>query len=203
MTEVNHDLNPHRISSKSKLKAERNLEEGLNEDEDVQMEKARVKEALTCQSCEEVSEHSLVQQRRIWWILPGWFRSGTVYFNSTGHIKVSLRTWICRSYWFSSPVFSLPAVRSISVSTSWFLSSFLSHASRNQWWWWVTWGSSTRAEEKVFLWTRRGKWPQRTSRSVFVKVSLVCSVCQIHKHCFVPLCNMLFCTIMWSVATLL
>uniref|UniRef100_A0A7N6FBV9 ABC transporter domain-containing protein n=1 Tax=Anabas testudineus TaxID=64144 RepID=A0A7N6FBV9_ANATE len=34
--------------------ASRNPEEGLNEDEDVQMEKARVKEALTCQSCEEV-----------------------------------------------------------------------------------------------------------------------------------------------------
>uniref|UniRef100_A0AAQ5YUU6 Cholesterol transporter ABCA5 n=1 Tax=Amphiprion ocellaris TaxID=80972 RepID=A0AAQ5YUU6_AMPOC len=30
-----------------------NPEDGLNEDEDVQMEKARVKEALTCQSCEE------------------------------------------------------------------------------------------------------------------------------------------------------
>lgn len=38
---------------------ERNPEEGLNEDEDVQMEKARVKEALTCQSCEEVSENLL------------------------------------------------------------------------------------------------------------------------------------------------
>lgn len=33
---------------------ERNPEEGINEDEDVQMEKARVKEALTCQCCEEV-----------------------------------------------------------------------------------------------------------------------------------------------------
>ncbi|XP_017295532.1 ATP-binding cassette sub-family A member 5 isoform X2 [Kryptolebias marmoratus] len=42
-----------RISSKSKSKVERVPEEGLNEDEDVQMEKARVKEALTCQSCEE------------------------------------------------------------------------------------------------------------------------------------------------------
>ncbi|XP_026206944.1 ATP-binding cassette sub-family A member 5 isoform X2 [Anabas testudineus] len=42
-----------RISSKSQPKVERNPEEGLNEDEDVQMEKARVKEALTCQSCEE------------------------------------------------------------------------------------------------------------------------------------------------------
>uniref|UniRef100_A0A669C091 ATP binding cassette subfamily A member 5 n=1 Tax=Oreochromis niloticus TaxID=8128 RepID=A0A669C091_ORENI len=31
----------------------RNLEEGQNEDEDVQMERARVKEALSCQSCEE------------------------------------------------------------------------------------------------------------------------------------------------------
>uniref|UniRef100_A0A8C9ZL04 Cholesterol transporter ABCA5 n=1 Tax=Sander lucioperca TaxID=283035 RepID=A0A8C9ZL04_SANLU len=42
-----------RISSKSKPKVERNPEEALNEDEDVQMEKARVKEALTCQSCED------------------------------------------------------------------------------------------------------------------------------------------------------
>ncbi|KAM9426684.1 cholesterol transporter ABCA5 [Pholidichthys leucotaenia] len=42
-----------RISSKSKPRVERNPEEGLNEDEDVQMEKARVKEALSCQSCEE------------------------------------------------------------------------------------------------------------------------------------------------------
>uniref|UniRef100_A0A7N8YH15 ATP-binding cassette, sub-family A (ABC1), member 5 n=1 Tax=Mastacembelus armatus TaxID=205130 RepID=A0A7N8YH15_9TELE len=42
-----------RISSKSKPKVERNPEEVLNEDEDVQMEKARVKEALTCQSCDE------------------------------------------------------------------------------------------------------------------------------------------------------
>ncbi|KAG8008859.1 ATP-binding cassette sub-family A member 5 [Nibea albiflora] len=42
-----------RISSKPKPKVERNPEEGLNEDEDVQMEKARVKEALTCQSCGE------------------------------------------------------------------------------------------------------------------------------------------------------
>ncbi|KAM4524848.1 cholesterol transporter ABCA5 [Odontesthes bonariensis] len=42
-----------RISSKSKPKPERIPEEGLNEDEDVQMEKARVKEALTCQSCQE------------------------------------------------------------------------------------------------------------------------------------------------------
>uniref|UniRef100_A0A8C4H4V3 Cholesterol transporter ABCA5 n=1 Tax=Dicentrarchus labrax TaxID=13489 RepID=A0A8C4H4V3_DICLA len=46
-------FNLHRISSKSQPKVERNPEEGLNEDEDVQMEKARVKEALTCQSCEE------------------------------------------------------------------------------------------------------------------------------------------------------
>uniref|UniRef100_A0AAQ5XMK4 Cholesterol transporter ABCA5 n=1 Tax=Amphiprion ocellaris TaxID=80972 RepID=A0AAQ5XMK4_AMPOC len=43
-----------RISSQPKPKVERNPEDGLNEDEDVQMEKARVKEALTCQSCEEV-----------------------------------------------------------------------------------------------------------------------------------------------------
>lgn len=42
-----------RISSKSKPKLERMPEEGLNEDDDVQMEKARVKEALTCQACEE------------------------------------------------------------------------------------------------------------------------------------------------------
>lgn len=49
-------LNLHRISSTPKPKVERNPEEGLNEDEDVQMEKARVKEALTCQSCEEVSQ---------------------------------------------------------------------------------------------------------------------------------------------------
>uniref|UniRef100_A0AAX7TC11 Cholesterol transporter ABCA5 n=1 Tax=Astatotilapia calliptera TaxID=8154 RepID=A0AAX7TC11_ASTCA len=41
------------ISSQSKAKVERNLEEGQNEDEDVQMERARVKEALSCQSCEE------------------------------------------------------------------------------------------------------------------------------------------------------
>uniref|UniRef100_A0A665WQS7 Cholesterol transporter ABCA5 n=1 Tax=Echeneis naucrates TaxID=173247 RepID=A0A665WQS7_ECHNA len=47
------DLNLHRISPNSKPKVEKNPEEGLNEDEDVQMEKARVKEALTCQSCEE------------------------------------------------------------------------------------------------------------------------------------------------------
>ncbi|XP_061563619.1 ATP-binding cassette sub-family A member 5 isoform X1 [Cololabis saira] len=42
-----------RISSKAKPKLDRIPDEGLNEDEDVQMEKARVKEALTCQSCEE------------------------------------------------------------------------------------------------------------------------------------------------------
>ncbi|XP_034050372.1 ATP-binding cassette sub-family A member 5 [Thalassophryne amazonica] len=42
-----------RITSKPKPKVERNVQEGQNEDEDVQMEKARVKEALTCQSCEE------------------------------------------------------------------------------------------------------------------------------------------------------
>ncbi|KAG7491241.1 hypothetical protein MATL_G00000950 [Megalops atlanticus] len=34
-------------------KVQRNLEESENEDEDVQVERARVKEALTCQSCEE------------------------------------------------------------------------------------------------------------------------------------------------------
>ncbi|XP_060889352.1 ATP-binding cassette sub-family A member 5 [Labrus mixtus] len=42
-----------RISSQSKPVVARNPEEGLSEDEDVRMEKARVKEALTCQSCEE------------------------------------------------------------------------------------------------------------------------------------------------------
>uniref|UniRef100_A0A3Q2E3Z0 ATP-binding cassette, sub-family A (ABC1), member 5 n=1 Tax=Cyprinodon variegatus TaxID=28743 RepID=A0A3Q2E3Z0_CYPVA len=41
------------ISSRPKPKPERGSEEGLNEDEDVRMEKARVKEALTCQACEE------------------------------------------------------------------------------------------------------------------------------------------------------
>ncbi|XP_031699079.1 cholesterol transporter ABCA5 isoform X1 [Anarrhichthys ocellatus] len=40
-----------RMSSNPKV--EKNPEEGLNEDEDVRMEKARVKEALTCQSCED------------------------------------------------------------------------------------------------------------------------------------------------------
>lgn len=49
-------LNCDRISSKSKAKPERIPEEGQNEDEDVQMEKARVKEALTCQACEEVTK---------------------------------------------------------------------------------------------------------------------------------------------------
>ncbi|XP_037547640.1 ATP-binding cassette sub-family A member 5 [Nematolebias whitei] len=42
-----------RSSTKPRPKAERVLEEELNEDEDVQIEKARVKEALSCQSCEE------------------------------------------------------------------------------------------------------------------------------------------------------
>ncbi|KAK5906421.1 hypothetical protein CgunFtcFv8_002288 [Champsocephalus gunnari] len=41
------------ISSKPKPRLDKHIEEGLNEDEDVRMEKARVKEALTCQSCEE------------------------------------------------------------------------------------------------------------------------------------------------------
>ncbi|XP_068455299.1 cholesterol transporter ABCA5 [Clinocottus analis] len=41
------------MSCMSKPKAEKHLEDGLSEDEDVQMEKARVKEALSCQSCEE------------------------------------------------------------------------------------------------------------------------------------------------------
>lgn len=44
------------MSSKSKPKVEKSPEEGLGEDEDVRMEKARVKEALTCQSCEEVGK---------------------------------------------------------------------------------------------------------------------------------------------------
>lgn len=49
-------INPNQLPvyRKSKPKVERFPEEVLNEDEDVQMEKARVKEALTCQSCEEV-----------------------------------------------------------------------------------------------------------------------------------------------------
>ncbi|XP_059388729.1 cholesterol transporter ABCA5-like [Carassius carassius] len=42
-----------RISSRAKSKGQRNPEENVSEDEDVQVEKARVKEALTCQSCEE------------------------------------------------------------------------------------------------------------------------------------------------------
>uniref|UniRef100_A0A9J8AY10 ABC transporter domain-containing protein n=1 Tax=Cyprinus carpio carpio TaxID=630221 RepID=A0A9J8AY10_CYPCA len=44
-----------RISSQAKSKAQRKPEENTSEDEDkdVQVEKARVKEALTCQSCEE------------------------------------------------------------------------------------------------------------------------------------------------------
>ncbi|KAM9716481.1 LOW QUALITY PROTEIN: cholesterol transporter ABCA5 [Menidia menidia] len=42
-----------RISTRSKPKVERIPDEELSEDEDVQMEKARVKEALSCQSCEE------------------------------------------------------------------------------------------------------------------------------------------------------
>lgn len=42
-----------RISSQAKSKAQRNPEESMSEDEDVQMERAQVKEALTCQCCEE------------------------------------------------------------------------------------------------------------------------------------------------------
>ncbi|XP_052427198.1 cholesterol transporter ABCA5 isoform X1 [Carassius gibelio] len=44
-----------RISSQAKSTTQRNPEENVSEDEDedVQVEKARVKEALTCQSCEE------------------------------------------------------------------------------------------------------------------------------------------------------
>uniref|UniRef100_A0A8C1RC96 ATP binding cassette subfamily A member 5 n=1 Tax=Cyprinus carpio TaxID=7962 RepID=A0A8C1RC96_CYPCA len=41
------------ISSQAKSKAQRNPEESMSEDEDVQMERAQVKEALTCQCCEE------------------------------------------------------------------------------------------------------------------------------------------------------
>lgn len=48
-------MNLYRSLTKPRPKAERVLEEELNEDEDVQMEKARVKEALSCQSCEEAS----------------------------------------------------------------------------------------------------------------------------------------------------
>uniref|UniRef100_A0A672M3S2 Cholesterol transporter ABCA5 n=1 Tax=Sinocyclocheilus grahami TaxID=75366 RepID=A0A672M3S2_SINGR len=46
----------HNIMSvvrKPKSKAQRNPEENVSEDEDVQVEKARVKEVLTCQCCEE------------------------------------------------------------------------------------------------------------------------------------------------------
>uniref|UniRef100_A0A671KS18 Cholesterol transporter ABCA5 n=1 Tax=Sinocyclocheilus anshuiensis TaxID=1608454 RepID=A0A671KS18_9TELE len=49
------------ISSKSK--AQRNPEENVSEDEDVQVEKARVKEALACQCCEEVQPHFSVVLR--------------------------------------------------------------------------------------------------------------------------------------------
>uniref|UniRef100_A0A8C0YM09 ABC transporter domain-containing protein n=1 Tax=Cyprinus carpio carpio TaxID=630221 RepID=A0A8C0YM09_CYPCA len=49
--------------SVSKSKAQRKPEENTSEDEDkdVQVEKARVKEALTCQSCEEVQPHFSVK----------------------------------------------------------------------------------------------------------------------------------------------
>uniref|UniRef100_A0A4W5N7S5 ABC transporter domain-containing protein n=1 Tax=Hucho hucho TaxID=62062 RepID=A0A4W5N7S5_9TELE len=46
-------LTSSNVTAVTKAKVERNPEEGINEDEDVQMEKARVKEALTCQCCEE------------------------------------------------------------------------------------------------------------------------------------------------------
>uniref|UniRef100_A0A673I827 ATP-binding cassette sub-family A member 5-like n=1 Tax=Sinocyclocheilus rhinocerous TaxID=307959 RepID=A0A673I827_9TELE len=46
-------LKREQISSQAKSKAQRNPEENMSEDEDVQVEKARVKEALTCQCCEE------------------------------------------------------------------------------------------------------------------------------------------------------
>ncbi|XP_066519763.1 ATP-binding cassette sub-family A member 5 [Hoplias malabaricus] len=42
-----------RISSKAQGKVQRNPEENVDEDEDILVEKARVKEALTCQCCEE------------------------------------------------------------------------------------------------------------------------------------------------------
>ncbi|KAM9831250.1 cholesterol transporter ABCA5 [Neosynchiropus ocellatus] len=42
-----------RISYDSKPNLEKVLDEGENEDEDVRMERARVKEALTCQSCQQ------------------------------------------------------------------------------------------------------------------------------------------------------
>ncbi|KAF5907375.1 ATP-binding cassette sub-family A member 5-like [Clarias magur] len=42
-----------RISCKAKGKVQRNPEENINEDEDVMVEKARVREAVTCQCCEE------------------------------------------------------------------------------------------------------------------------------------------------------
>lgn len=47
---------PVRMSSNRRPKVERNPEEGpdQDEDQDVQMEKARVKEALSCRSCDEV-----------------------------------------------------------------------------------------------------------------------------------------------------
>lgn len=51
----NHGGSFYRISTKSKVKVEKNPEEALNEDEDIQMENARVKEALSCRTCEEVS----------------------------------------------------------------------------------------------------------------------------------------------------
>lgn len=49
-----------RISCKAKGKVQRNPEENINEDEDVMVEKARVREALTCQCCEEVGDGLLV-----------------------------------------------------------------------------------------------------------------------------------------------
>uniref|UniRef100_A0A672MA86 Cholesterol transporter ABCA5 n=1 Tax=Sinocyclocheilus grahami TaxID=75366 RepID=A0A672MA86_SINGR len=41
------------LNQNAKSKAQRNPEENVSEDEDVQVEKARVKEVLTCQCCEE------------------------------------------------------------------------------------------------------------------------------------------------------
>lgn len=58
--QVFYPSNVHRISSKSKFKVEKNPEEGLNEDEDVQMERTRVKNALSTQSHEEVSRGGII-----------------------------------------------------------------------------------------------------------------------------------------------
>lgn len=70
--------------------------------------------------------------------------------------------------------FRPPAIIDIFTEHKYILDLFtVSSPFRNHWWLLVTWGSSTRAKEKVFLWTRRGKWPQRTSLSVFAKVRFI------------------------------